>query len=490
MKKAIIYIISLVIVVIIIVSFIDVKNQEIIDGQQSNMVYSINNIPNDLSRTTELSKEDENLICATSRSLVKLKKNGEIENDLAEEINISQDGIEYEIKLKDNLRWSDGSNITCDDVLDFIKELIKVEDESSIGALFDVFGVLEYKNGSGTFKNNVAITSEDNKIKIRLNKKNDRFLYELTKPQYRLRKSLPLWSDIKTYYKDIIYSGTFSIGDIQKDSISLVRNEGTVAKIIFKLDESSEFAMAQYEINNRDIVIDPPKNQLQKLNSRNRLIKSQSSKGVYLILNNIEDSTDLIDKRRKIYKGFCDAIKEYDTINPGYIEEAEGSYFIEDKNLLEKLQRRKVYMNEKGIDENIDLITVLAEDTSENRYLCEFLKDWYNANCNIEIRYTLVNSDEMQDIELRNRYHVVIFHYNGSGDRKNFYKGISGYLSENEMKTIETSNNEEFLNVEERLFNEFKVVPLYFYNRNIAVSEKVSDISIDGNGNIIFESIE
>ena len=54
--------------------------------------------------------------------------------------------------------------------------------------------ILWYKKDQRLFKNN---------IKIRLNSKDDGFIEELTKPQYRLRKDVLFWEDITSNYKKI-----------------------------------------------------------------------------------------------------------------------------------------------------------------------------------------------------------------------------------------------------------------------------------------------
>lgn len=51
------------------------------------------------------------------RGLFKYNIYGELENDLAESYSISQDGLEYEFKLKDNQYWTSGQRITADDLL-------------------------------------------------------------------------------------------------------------------------------------------------------------------------------------------------------------------------------------------------------------------------------------------------------------------------------------------------------------------------------------
>lgn len=77
-----------------------------------NPLYAVNrDIDSDLSR----------LIYS---SLFKYDQNGVLGNDLAEAVDVSNDGKEYIISIKNNVKWHDGGNLTVDDIL-FTFSLIK-----------------------------------------------------------------------------------------------------------------------------------------------------------------------------------------------------------------------------------------------------------------------------------------------------------------------------------------------------------------------------
>ena len=76
--------------------------------------------------------------------------------------------------------------------------------------------------------------------------------------------------------------------------------------------------------------------------------------------------------------------------------------------------------------------------------------------------------------------------------KKEFYTELSAFFNDNEKLILEEEINDdskEFKNIEEKLFNDCTIIPVMFSNENIAVSSKVSNISVDGNGNIEFSSI-
>ena len=164
-------------------------------------------------------------MCAVSKGLVSKNQDNKIVPSLASEVIKDSEGIQYEFKLRDDIFWSDGSKITPNDIVVFFKELLKEEDEENIQALLEVYGAKEFKEGNIVFETGVAIKGTDNSVIIRLNRKDDNFLSELTKPQYRLRKYLIMWGNIKNNYNTLVYSGDYKIDSISKEKMILKRND-------------------------------------------------------------------------------------------------------------------------------------------------------------------------------------------------------------------------------------------------------------------------
>ena len=69
---------------------------------------------------------------------------------------------------------------------------------------------------------------------------------------------------------------------------------------------------------------------------------------------------------------------------------------------------------------------------------------------------------------------------------------MSTFLNDSEKLILEKEINDgskDFKHIEEKLFNDCTIIPVMFSNENIAISSKVSNISMDGNGNVEFSSI-
>lgn len=487
MKKFIILLVLTTVIVALILGFIDMTNSENIVEEKS-IVYGTTRIPNSLDKVTGLSKEEENIICATSRGLVELGLDGEIIPSLASEIVEIEKGIEYEFTIREDIFWTNKKPITAEDIRSYFKELIKVEDNENIGALLDVYGASEFKSGKGTFEKGVAITTKDNILNIRLNNKNENFITELTKPQYRVRDCIQLWSDMTKAYNQISYSGEYYIKSFQYEEVNLEKslniNSNIINSIKIVKDDNEALSMASYEVGERDIILNPPKSQLKRLEEEKKLYSYSSENGVYLSIGPGENQLSLAD-RREIYKIIYTATETFSDENSKEVESAQGSYFREDKEDISKLQTRKVSINKEIVWERPNTITLLTLPGEESRGYCKFLQNWFKDKENINLKYSFMEEEIVDYNELKGKYDMILVNCNQDvNNREELYKEMGGLLS------VEESDYEDSSKMEENLFYSYRVVPVMFINENIAISDRISNISIDGNGNIDFDSIK
>ncbi|NFB72636.1 ABC transporter substrate-binding protein [Clostridium butyricum] len=494
MKKYIILILITIIIVAFGISFIEYDDSSAANvGLQEGITYGVESIPNDLKNISELSSSDKNILCALTKGLVEKNKEGEIVPSLASEVNKSEDGIQYEFKIRDDVYWSDGSKVTGKDVVTFFKELLKECNDDEITCLLQVYGAKDFRDGKVSFDKGVAINCSDDSVTIRLNNKYDRFLEELSKPQYRLRSNIIMWNDIMKNYNNLLYCGDYKIKSADKGNITLEKNNDSVKfkRISFTKDDSVELSMASYEVNERDIVINPPESELNKLKDSNKLITIQKNSGAYIVMNN---SSIPMQGRRIVYNYIYKAIGLYQSNNTSEYDLAEGCYFREEKDNLNMIQQRKVDSSKEGEWNQPKVLTLIAEDNKKNKILCRIIKEWFAANTNITIKYTLANDDEFKDLELKKRYDVIIVNNDAiSSEKEEFYSRFEEYLSEDDLNILESLRINDYYGdyhtLEDSLFSNYNILPLAFYNENIAISDKVSDISIDGNGNIDFHGL-
>ena len=499
LKKIFVVLGLFVVSIVFLLGFIDKSPTKQVRSE-ADIVYSINNIPSNFVTVGSLSKREQDIICAVSKGLVELDTNGELVPALADSVDIRDNGIEYDFKIRDDVYWSDGSKITSNDIVEFFREVITEEKELS--ALLNVYGVKDYINGNNSFSKTVAISSiDDNSVKIRLNSKDDGFLIELTKPQYRVRKELLFWEDIFKNYGTIIYSGDYYISLINEKEIILNRNDSANGELVKKIylikDENEDLALASFEIGVRDIVMNPPANQLQRLKDSGKLIESPSDEALYLAFNSNNNNFSN-DVKNEIYRLINIAIDEYQNKNNLLVELAECRYFREGNIDLTKLQSRNVMVNLKNDIEMPSKIVLVAKETLKNKDVINYLATWFKNNTNITLVYNLLNDEDMDLISEKNYYDIALINvYAKLDENEQLLNTMSSFLPKAEIEMINNSNSkaekeELFAQIEEELFNNYRILPLLFYNNTIAVNNKNTSINdiLDGNGNLNFNNLK
>lgn len=137
LKRILVVIGLFLITIIFLFGFIDQSPSKQIKSE-ADIIYSINNIPSNLVTVGSLSKREQDIICAVSKGLVELDSNGELIPALADSVDIRDNGIEYDFKIKDDIYWSDGSKIKPSDIVEFLREVITLEAENDIEPLLNV----------------------------------------------------------------------------------------------------------------------------------------------------------------------------------------------------------------------------------------------------------------------------------------------------------------------------------------------------------------
>ncbi|WP_297713618.1 ABC transporter substrate-binding protein [Clostridium sp.] len=496
MKKIILTISISIITIIILLSFIDTTPQQV-SNNTADIVYSINSIPTNLKSIGDLDKRQQDIVCATSKGLVEIDSEGNIQPALAESYEINDDGLEYVFKIRNDAYWSNGDKITPEDIVSFFREVITEDNE--ISALLNVYGVKDYLESDKSFSEAVAITSDENSIKIRLNSKDDGFIEELTKPQYRLRKDVLFWEDIALNYKDIPYSGDYCIDSISETEVILKRSDKASVELAQTIhlvkDESEDLALAAFEIGSRDIVINPPKSQLERLKTEGKLIESPSNEALYLAFN-VNNSNFSNEVKNEIYRLVNEAIEEYQNQNNILVELAECSYFREDKEDITKLQSRNVMVNTEKEITMPSKIVLVAQESLENKDITSYITNWFKNNTETSIVVNLLSEDDMNLISEKNYYDIALVNvYAKLDDDEQLLNTISSFIPKDQREMINNSNSkaekeELFSQIEEDLFNNYRILPLLFYNNTIAVDSNVDSNILDGNGNIDFKSIK
>ena len=173
---------------------------------------------------------DRDLVELLFSGLMKYNENGEVVKDLADDLEIKQDGEIYEIKLRENIFWHDGEPLTADDVLFTINLLQNPEYKSSLAIKWSGVSVEKLS---------------DRVVQFRLKKAYSGFLETLTEkiiPKHIFKdippKNLPWALSSEEYLKEyLVGSGPFQFKQLIQNnksgyikSLTLVRNQNYFVK--------------------------------------------------------------------------------------------------------------------------------------------------------------------------------------------------------------------------------------------------------------------
>ncbi|MCQ2969615.1 MAG: ABC transporter substrate-binding protein, partial [Clostridium sp.] len=473
--------------VVFILGFVD-KGNDGKDTKKADIVYSINDIPDNMKNIASLSTRQQDIICAVSKGLIEIDSQGNMIPALAKSVETTDDGIQYNFTIREDVFWSDGKTITADDLVQFFREILTEEDENNIEPLMSVYGARAYLNNEGNFKETVAIWAEGNNLIMRLNSIDNDFLVELSKPQYRLRKNVLSWEFINNNYDSLVYSGDYYIASMNDNEMILHRSEKSnkdIPKVLSIVEDKSEdIALAAFEVGNRDIVVNPPRNQLQRLKNEKKLITMPSDEAVYASFN-LDESSIPINGRKKIYSLLNSAIRDYIENNESSMICAEGKYYRSEDSSATKLQERKVLTNADNSWDDEESISIVAENNVDNKELINIISSWIEENTGYTLIVKLVDKDDIEGIIDEGYYDLIIFNSEVKNEN-DVYSVIDEY---NEDLCIETWQEEDYLKIEDDMFNSYSILPILFYNENIAVNDAITGVVLDCNGNINFSVI-
>ena len=107
MKRLIITILITIATVVFLLGFID-KGNNGKEDEKADIVYSINNIPDDMRNIASLNTRQQDIICAVSKGLIEIDRQGKMMPALAKSVEVTDNGIQYNFTIRDDVFWSDG----------------------------------------------------------------------------------------------------------------------------------------------------------------------------------------------------------------------------------------------------------------------------------------------------------------------------------------------------------------------------------------------
>ncbi|MFI3227895.1 MAG: ABC transporter substrate-binding protein [Clostridia bacterium] len=152
------------------------------------------------------------------------------EPDLAQSYAILDDGLTYEIDLKDNIYWSDGQKLTLEDVIFSIESVMLASNVNAIytAAFSPIEGMEDYLADPSIGLSGLEIIND--KLYITLNDQYPSMLQVLSQfailPAHCFENADISNISLDIYWADPVVSGMYKVGEIVPgETVTLVRNE-------------------------------------------------------------------------------------------------------------------------------------------------------------------------------------------------------------------------------------------------------------------------
>lgn len=184
----------------------------------------------DISKNTD--RYSATAIGNSGSNLLRAGENGQLNEDLAEKLEISEDGLTYTATLRDGLKWSDGSELTAEDFVYSWQRIADPATASEYAYLVAESGILNGEEVIAGEKpvEELGVKADGNKVIFTLAAPSPQFKSLLTFSNFAPQSKAfveAAGDDYGTASDKQIYSGPFTVEDWNgtSGSYKLVKNE-------------------------------------------------------------------------------------------------------------------------------------------------------------------------------------------------------------------------------------------------------------------------
>ncbi len=225
--------------------------------------------------------------------LTNYDENGNLAPGLAESWTMSEDGLRWNFKLRDGLKWSDGTPITAKDVVFSVQRMLDPDSiYTDVGDFFHVTNAKAVLSGDKPITDLGVRAPGDNMVEFSMDEPLGVFAELMREfypaPAHILNKPANLWP----LPPDFVGSGPFILDKAEHMALQLKQNPfapdpAHIEQIYVTVVEDAATRARMVRAGDLDLVEDPPPNRIVDLQSRKdvQLNSWKSPKLVYLKIN-------------------------------------------------------------------------------------------------------------------------------------------------------------------------------------------------------------
>mgnify|MGYP001011694500 CR=1 FL=1 len=505
------------------------------------LVFNLGEDPETMDPTLNNSSGAGTMILNAFEGLMVLDENDQPVEGTAESMEVSEDGLVYTFKIREDAKWSDGEAVTADNFkYSWLRALNKETAAEYAYQLFYIKNAEKFYNGEATAEE-VGINVIDEKtLEVTLETPTAYFPQLLAFTTY-----VPLREDIvsanpegwATNPETYVSNGPFKLVQWDmKDQLVFEKNENywdkdsvKLESLTFKLVTDDTTAYSELKAGNFDMVNSVPTNEIEpgieeglvhvnpKLGNYYFAInvgkQDTLSEDVKEVLNNklVRQALNLAIDRQEIIDnvGKAEQIPAYSFVPQGITDENGNDFaskeYYDPSDMEGNKEKAKELLKEAGYENGKGLPTIELMYNSEGAHkdICQIIQqNWEEIGVNVELTNqewaVFLNTRQQGDYQIAR--HGWIGDYidpmtfldlwvTGGGNNDCGFSNAryDELIAAAKVETDSAKRLEMLREAEDILMDEMPILPIYYYTTVTAANENVKGVRISTLGKISFK---
>ncbi len=505
------------------------------------LVFNLGEDPETMDPTLNNSSGAGTMILNAFEGLMVLDENDQPVEGTAESMEVSEDGLVYTFKIREDAKWSDGEAVTADNFkYSWLRALNKETAAEYAYQLFYIKNAEKFYNGEATAEE-VGINVIDEKtLEVTLETPTAYFPQLLAFTTY-----VPLREDIvssnpegwATNPETYVSNGPFKLVQWDmKDQLVFEKNENywnkdsiKLDKLTFKLVTDDTTAYSELQAGNFDVVNSVPTNEIEP-GQEAGLVHVSPKLGTYYFGINVGKQDDMaedvktalsnklvrqainlaIDRQEIIDNvGKAEQVAAYSFVpegiyNPDGTEFADKEYY-DPSDMDGNIEKAKELLKEAGYEngEGLPTIELMYNSEGAHKDICQILQEnLAKIGINIELANqewaVFLNTRQQGGYEIARQGWIgdysdpmtfLDLFVTGGGNNDSGYSNpeYDALIAAAKVETDPDKRKEQLREAEDILMDDMPILPIYYYTTVMGWNENVKGIQVSVLGTVYLQ---
>ena len=505
------------------------------------LMFNLGEDPETIDPTLNTSSGAGTIIVNAFEGLMTLDENEQPIEGAAEKMTVSDDGLVYTFKLREDGKWSDGEALTANDFkYSWMRALDKATAAEYSYQLYYIKNAEKYYNGEATADELGINVIDDYTLEVTLEAPTTYFPQLLAFPTYA-----PLREDIvsadpegwATKPETYVTNGAFKLVQWDmKDQLVFEKNENywnkdsiKLDKLTFKLVTDDTTAYSELQAGNFDVVNSVPTNEIEP-GQEAGLVHVSPKLGTYYFGINVGKQDDMaedvktalsnklvrqainlaIDRQEIIDNvGKAEQVAAYSFVpegiyNPDGTEFADKEYY-DPSDMDGNIEKAKELLKEAGYEngEGLPTIELMYNSEGAHKDICQIVQEnLAKIGINIELANqewaVFLNTRQQGGYEIARQGWIgdysdpmtfLDLFVTGGGNNDSGYSNpeYDALIAAAKVETDPDKRKEQLREAEDILMDDMPILPIYYYTTVMGWNENVKGIQVSVLGTVYLQ---